>query len=249
MDFTYKAYKGMIEKLLDKNYEISDYKNYKEKKKVVILRHDIDTSLEKALRIAEIEKELNVYSTYFILLSTDFYNINSEKSLKIVKEIKRLGGKIGLHFDEKKYKINDQEDYIKYVNYELDILSSILNEKIDIVSMHRPSKEFLEMDLEIPNVINSYQKVFFNKFKYISDSRMNWRENVEEIIEKNQYKALHILIHPFWYEENEKTMEEKLKIFLNGAIWERYNSLNENIRNFEEILSKEILNDYQKVWV
>ncbi|EES62917.1 polysaccharide deacetylase family protein [Fusobacterium varium] len=247
MDFTYKAYKGMIEKLLDKNYEISDYKNYKEKKKVVILRHDIDTSLEKALRIAEIEKELNVYSTYFILLSTDFYNINSEKSLKIVKEIKRLGGKIGLHFDEKKYKINDQEDYIKYVNYELDILSSILNEKIDIVSMHRPSKEFLEMDLEIPNVINSYQKVFFNKFKYISDSRMNWRENVEEIIEKNQYKALHILIHPFWYEENEKTMEEKLKIFLNGAIWERYNSLNENIRNFEEILSKEILNDYQKV--
>lgn len=232
MDFTYKAYKGMIEKLLDKNYEISDYKNYKEKKKVVILRHDIDTSLEKALRIAEIEKELNVYSTYFILLSTDFYNINSEKSLKIVKEIKRLGGKIGLHFDEKKYKINDQEDYIKYVNYELDILSSILNEKIDIVSMHRPSKEFLEMDLEIPNVINSYQKVFFNKFKYISDSRMNWRENVEEIIEKNQYKALHILIHPFWYEENEKTMEEKLKIFLNGAIWERYNSLNENIRNF-----------------
>ena len=249
MDFTYKAYKGMIEKLLDKNYEISDYKNYKEKKKVVILRHDIDTSLEKALRIAEIEKELNIYSTYFILLSTDFYNINSEKSLKIVKEIKRLGGKIGLHFDEKKYKINAQEDYIKYVNYELNILSRILNEKIDIVSMHRPSKEFLEMDLEIPNVINSYQKVFFNKFKYISDSRMNWRENVEEIIEKNQYKALHILTHPFWYEENEKTMEEKLKIFLNSATLERYNSLNENIRNFEEILSKEILNDYQKIWV
>lgn len=247
MDFTYKAYKGMIEKLLDKNYEISDYKNYKEKKKVVILRHDIDTSLEKALRIAEIEKELNIYSTYFILLSTDFYNINSEKSLKIVKEIKRLGGKIGLHFDEKKYKINAQEDYIKYVNYELNILSRILNEKIDIVSMHRPSKEFLEMDLEIPNVINSYQKVFFNKFKYISDSRMNWRENVEEIIEKNQYKALHILTHPFWYEENEKTMEEKLKIFLNSATLERYNSLNENIRNFEEILSKEILNDYQKI--
>lgn len=247
MDFTYKAYKGMIEKLLDKNYEISDYKNYKEKKKVVILRHDIDTSLEKALRIAEIEKELNVYSTYFILLNTDFYNINSEKSLKIVKEIKRLGGKIGLHFDEKKYKINSQKDYIKYVNYELNILSRILNEKIDIVSMHRPSKEFLEMDLEIPNVINSYQKVFFNKFKYISDSRMNWRESVEEIIEKNQYKALHILTHPFWYEENEKTMEEKLKIFLNSATLERYNSLNENIKNFEEILSKEILNDYQKI--
>ncbi len=247
MDFTYKAYKEMIKKLLDKGYEISDYKNYKEKKKVVILRHDIDTSLEKALRIAEVEKELNVNSTYFILLSTDFYNINSEKSLRILKEIKRLGGKIGLHFDEKKYKISDKEEYIKYVNYELDILSKILNEKVDIVSMHRPSKEFLEMNLEIPNVINSYQKVFFNKFKYVSDSRMNWRENIEEIIENNQYKALHILTHPFWYEENEKTMEEKLKIFLNNATLERYSSLSENIRNFEEILSKETLNDYEKI--
>lgn len=247
MDFTYKAYKEMVKKLLDKSYEISDYKNYKEKKKVAILRHDIDTSLEKALRTAEIEKELNVYSTYFILLSTDFYNINSEKSLRILKEIKRLGGKIGLHFDEKKYKISDKEDYIKYVNYELDILSKILNERVDIVSMHRPSKEFLEMDLEIPNVINSYQKVFFNKFKYVSDSRMNWRENIEEIIENNQYKALHILTHPFWYEENEKTMEEKLKIFLNNATLERYSSLSENIRNFEEILSKETLNDYGKI--
>ena len=76
---------------------------------------------------------------------------------------------------------------------------------------------------------------------------MNWRENIEEIIENNQYKALHILTHPFWYEENEKTMEEKLKIFLNNATLERYSSLSENIRNFEEILSKETLNDYEKI--
>ena len=51
------------------------------------------------------------------------------------------------------------------------------------------------------------------------------------------------------YEENEKTMEEKLKIFLNNATLERYSSLSENIRNFEEILSKETLNDYGKIWI
>ena len=69
-----------------------------------------------SLGLLKVEKELNVNSTYFILLSTDFYNINSDKSLRILKEIKRLGGKIGLHFDEKKYKISDKEYYIKYVN-------------------------------------------------------------------------------------------------------------------------------------
>ena len=59
--------------------------------------------------------------------------------------------------------------------------------------MHRPSKDFLEMDLEIPNVINSYQKKFFNDFKYVSDSRMSWRENVEEIVDSEKYSQLHIL--------------------------------------------------------
>lgn len=195
--------------------------------------------------MAKLENILGVSAYYFVLLSTDFYNINSEKSLKILKEIRKLGGRIGLHFDEKKYNLKSKEDYIKYVNYELDILSRVLEEKIDVVSMHRPSKDFLEMDLEIPNVINSYQKKFFNDFKYVSDSRMNWRENVEEIIESEKYSQLHILTHPFWYSEKIESMEEKLEQFLKLATKERYESLKENIRDFEQIISKEKLNEYR----
>ena len=164
MEFTYLAYEKLIKQLKKKNYKFCDYINYIDGNKVVILRHDVDTSLNKALEITKLENSLGVSAYYFVLLSTDFYNINSEKSLKILKEIRQLGGKIGLHFDEKKYNLKSKEDYIKYVNYELDILSRVLEEKIDVVSMHRPSKDFLEMDLEIPNVINSYQKKFFNDF-------------------------------------------------------------------------------------
>ncbi|NME35806.1 MULTISPECIES: hypothetical protein [Fusobacterium] len=239
MKFTHEAYKNLINQLKEKKYNFCDYKNYYDKDKVVILRHDIDTSLEKALEIAKIENQLNVSSYFFVLLSTDFYNINSEKSLRILKEIRNLGGKIGLHFDEKKYQIKTKEDYIKYVNYEISILSTILEEKIDVVSMHRPSKDFLEMNLEIPDIINSYQKKFFNDFKYVSDSRMFWRENIEDIIERKNYNNLHILTHPFWYSENEETMEEKLKEFLNKAKIERYESLNDNIRDFQSIIPKE----------
>lgn len=244
MEFTYLAYEKLIRQLEDKGYKFCDYINYKEKNKVVILRHDVDTSLNKALEMTKLENSLGVSAYYFVLLSTDFYNINSEKSLKILKEIRQLGGKIGLHFDEKKYNLKLKEDYIKYINYELDILSRILEEKIDIVSMHRPSKDFLEMDLEIPNVINSYQKKFFNDFKYVSDSRMNWRENIEEIID-SEYSQLHILTHPFWYSKKIESMEEKLEQFLKLAIKERYESLEDNIRDFEQIISKEKLNEYR----
>lgn len=245
MEFTYLAYEKLIKQLKKKNYKFCDYINYIDGNKVVILRHDVDTSLNKALEITKLENSLGVSAYYFVLLSTDFYNINSEKSLKILKEIRQLGGKIGLHFDEKKYNLKSKEDYIKYVNYELDILSRVLEEKIDVVSMHRPSKDFLEMDLEIPNVINSYQKKFFNDFKYVSDSRMNWRENVEEIIDSEKYSQLHILTHPFWYSEKIESMEEKLEQFLRLAIKERYESLVDNIRDFEQIISKEKLNEYR----
>lgn len=245
MEFTYLAYERLIKLLKDKGYKFCDYINYIDENKVVILRHDIDTSLTKALEITKLENRLGVSAYYFVLLSTDFYNINSEKSLKILKEIRQLDGKIGLHFDEKKYNLKSKEDYIKYVNYELDILSRVLEEKIDVVSMHRPSKDFLEMDLEIPNVVNSYQKKFFNDFKYVSDSRMNWRENVEEIIDNEKYNQLHILTHPFWYSEKIENMEEKLEQFLKLAIKERYESLEDNIRDFEKIISREKLNEYR----
>lgn len=245
MKFTYAAYKNMINLLKKNKYDFCDYIDYPTKEKAVILRHDIDTSLEKALELAKVENKLGVSSYYFVLLSTDFYNINSKKSIEILKEIESLGGKIGLHFDEVKYSMKTKEDYIKYVTYEMNILSEILEEKINVVSMHRPSKEFLEMDLEIPNIINSYQKKFFNDFKYISDSRMYWRENAEEVISSNDFKQLHILTHAFWYSELEETMENKLEKFLKKAIVERYNSLEDNIRDFDQIVRKEVLNEYR----
>lgn len=239
MEFTYLAYRNLIKQLKDKGYSFSDYINYKDKNRSVILRHDVDISLNKAFEMAKLENELGISAYYFILLSTDFYNINSEKSLSILKNIKQLGGRIGLHFDEKKYNINSENDYIKYVNYELEILSRILGEKVTTVSMHRPSKKFLDMDLEIPNVINSYQKKFFNEFKYVSDSRMSWRENIKEIIDSEKYNQFHILIHPFWYDIEEEKIEEKLKRFIEYSKEERYKSLENNISNLKEILRKE----------
>lgn len=103
MKFTYEAYENMILSLKKNNYEIVDYKNYEGKERIVILRHDVDFSLEKALEMAELENKLNVSAIYFVLLSTDFYNVASKKSIEIIKKIINSGGTIGLHFDEQKY--------------------------------------------------------------------------------------------------------------------------------------------------
>ena len=61
------------------------------------------------------------------------------------------------------------------------ILEDVLNIPIDTVSMHRPSKRTWEEAFIVPKMIRSYGTEFFNDLKYLSDSHMRWREDVDTI--------------------------------------------------------------------
>lgn len=79
MKFTYDAYKNMILLLEEHGYTFCNYLNYKRYDKSVIMRHDVDNDLEKALKFSEIEYEMGISSTYFVLVTSNFYNIFSKK--------------------------------------------------------------------------------------------------------------------------------------------------------------------------
>ena len=103
MDFTYKAYEKMVTLLRKNGYVFSKYKdNRMPNLKTVIMRHDVDMDLNKALRMAVFENQLGITSTYYVLISSDFYNAFSKNSVNIMKQIMNLGHDIGLHFDEQK---------------------------------------------------------------------------------------------------------------------------------------------------
>ncbi|MCQ2451381.1 MAG: hypothetical protein MJ080_05345 [Clostridia bacterium] len=240
MKFTYSAYSDLVGFLNKNGYAFKDYQNHSDFKKCVIFRHDIDYSIEKSLELAKLENKLNVKSTYFVLLTTDFYNVFSKKNIAMLKEIINLGHTIGLHFDEMNYPdiVGNESKIIKKIKYEADTLSGLLDYKIRCVSMHRPSRNILDANLEIPGLINSYSSVFFNDFKYLSDSRRNWREPVEEIIKSQKFDKLHILTHAFWYNDDELSMNETLNGFISSAKEERYNTLNNNFTNLKKIINK-----------
>lgn len=242
MKFTIGAYEQLLELLRGNGYDFCLYQESEQQRKTVILRHDIDFSIEKALEMAKVETRLGIKSTYFVLLSTNFYNIFSKQSHEKLKQIMLLGHEIGLHFDEKKFDIKTAEDMKQHVVFETDILSRLLNQKVNVISMHRPSKIILENDLQFEHLINSYSSKYFNGMKYISDSRMHWRENPIEAIESGRYQKLHILTHPFWYSTVLETMEWKLKSFLHQSIHERYDYINENFRDFEQVIDRKEIN-------
>ena len=103
MEFTYTAYRELLDFLRQGGYAFTDYHDYQSYPRCVILRHDIDNSLPQALRLAEIEAEEGVKSTWFVLLRTDFYNPASAASQRILRRLGELGHEIGLHFDEMAY--------------------------------------------------------------------------------------------------------------------------------------------------
>lgn len=239
MKFTFEAYNALINELHKNDYTIANYHNYQETEKCAILRHDVDYSMEKALEMAEYENKIGVKSTYFVLLTSDFYNLLSKKNQDIIYKIMKCGHGIGLHFDEMRY---DEHEKVKtgvklLIEREAQLLSEILGFHIKSVSMHRPSKETLDADYHFDNgLVNSYGKEFFHEFKYVSDSRMRWRENVDEIINSNQHKRIHILTHAFWYNHEEQTMKKIIEKFINEGKQDRYNTLNDNITDLDSIL-------------
>lgn len=235
MQFTFEDYSELIKLIKKQGYTISNYIDYENYEKVVIIKHDVDMSLNRALKMAEFENQLGIKSVYNILLCSDFYNPYSKKNMQCIKRIEELGHEIYFHFDEVRYSGNISAN----IDKEIDILEKLIEGSVDSVSMHRPSEQTLQADLVIHGgkIVNSYSKQFFKEFKYISDSRRSWREDPKMVITCGQYDKIHILTHPIWYTEKEEDIAMRLRSFVDEAAEERYETLKENIRDLDSVFN------------
>ena len=165
MNFTYDAYRGMVSLLRDMGYPIVGYREGLSMERCAVLRHDVDTTLDKAVQMAEVEAGIGVRSTYFILLTTELYNVASKSGRKAVERILNCGHDIGLHFDETLYPDADNETLARKVKKEADTLAQLCSCEIEAISMHRPSHRMLEGSFHVPGLINVYGKTFFKDYK------------------------------------------------------------------------------------
>jgi hypothetical protein len=222
-DFTYKAYRQIIKKIKenfkiifhnDLFYNSNFYLNDKTNR-YVIIRHDVDFSVDRALELAKIESKNSVYSSYFFLLHSDFYNIFERRSYYKIKEIINLGHKIGLHFDTIFYGVLSKEELINKLNYEKYVMENLFEVKIEVFSLHNPNpdirnynkytiKELANLYPQyfedyIAGMINTYGSVF-RKIDYLSDSNGYYRyKHVNNVIEDQNIRVLQVLFHPDWW--------------------------------------------------
>ncbi len=210
-DFTTDSYRNLLFKA-NQQYTVTDFHNYHSVSNFIILRHDVDFSINRALRLAQIESELGLKSTFLILLHCEFYNVfEKETSLKI-KQIIDMGHEVGLHFDSHFYDIDSLDELEKRLLFEKQILENLFNIKVRVFSFHITNHFTVSCDKEsYGGMVNAYSEYFQKKIGYCSDSNGYWRfKRMEDLIVSKEFACLQFLTHPVWWSEQIESPKERL---------------------------------------
>lgn len=208
--FSYEDYRRIINIIKSTGLQ-ANYREAVKRDKFIIMRHDVEYSVERAYNLSKVEDSMDFSSTYFFQWTNNAYNILSRKNMDMVKDMHERGHVIGLH-----YALNgmtDMEQVKKQIKKEMEILSGMFGFQVDTFSVHRPSKDILRENIKFPEILNAYQDEFFTfaenvteetpvAVKYLSDANHIWRYGYPD--EKNilSHDKVQILVHPFaWTKE------------------------------------------------
>lgn len=224
----------MIEELLSRGYVARGFGDADAAKAHLILRHDIDVSLAHALSIAEVEAEIGVRASYFVLLRSPLYNPFGPRDLTIIHRLRALGHEIGLHFDASLY-ANDWAQLNDAATCECAALEAMTGEPVTTISLHRPAKALLGDKRSLGGRLHAYQPRFFGEMGYCSDSRGAWHHGHpldHDTVAKG--RALHLLTHPVWWTGGaEADVTRRLDMWMSQRMVEIRRELSADIQPYD----------------
>lgn len=165
----------------------------------IILRHDIDLSIQRAYMMALIEKRCGVESTYLVMTTNSAYNPMSIRNRQVLSKISDLGFEVGLHFDPSVYPDMGRREIERKVDLEAEIVSSITGKEVRSLSLHNPS--ISEHYPIFPKFKNAYDKRISSPDRYLSDSLMIFCEDVYDFVKRVDNHPVQLVLHPLHYSE------------------------------------------------
>ncbi len=159
----------------------------------LILRHDVDLSLEAAVRLAEVEAEAGAWSTWFLMTRSVFYNLASDEGEEAISRLRELGGRIAHH--------------AVWPHVDLD------ERFAPIVAWHNPDPEY--MTAAVNGAENVMAAPWFDPEHYRSDSNQHWRHGCpHEQLAAGELEWLQLLTHPEIWAYEGATMRATMESFL-----------------------------------
>ena len=193
MDFTFKKYANIIKTFLDNDYLIIPFSYYIENKDLVlkkslILRHDVDRFPLNALKMAQIEAEMGVKSTYFFRIIPEVFKPD------IISQIADLGHEIGYHYEDLSLCSGNLEESIEHFKTKLALLRNYY--PIKTICMHgSPLSKWdnktiwKTYDYKAFGILGDTSlDVNYDNFFYVSDNGRAWNRKSVSVRDKVETK-------------------------------------------------------------
>lgn len=177
LDFTHKKYAELCSAISNSSYlsmSVGKYLCEGTKNKVIILRHDVDCKIKNSLKIAKIEREEGLTSTYYIRMARKVFKPDT------IREIGELGHEIGYHYEVLDKAKGNYEKAIEIFKDELTELRKICD--VGTICMHgNPLTRWDNRDLwkhynfkEFGINGEAYLSIDYSDVVYFSDTGRTW---------------------------------------------------------------------------
>ena len=192
--FSLQHYRELLESASDAGYRWSTF-DQEPQAGDILLRHDVDLSLDAALEMAELEAELGARSTYLLMTQSVFYNLGSSQGRRALNRLRELEHGVGLH--------------AVWPNLELD-------DRFDpVVAWHNPDPDY--MSEPVDGAVNVMQPPFFDPEHYRSDSNQSWRHGCpHDDLRAGRFEWLQLLVHPEIWVYPGESMRETMDAMLDA---------------------------------
>ena len=186
-EFTFKSIRNIYTEFISQGYDVMSFREYiknPDKKKVLILRHDVDRFPKQSLKMAKLEHEMGITATYYFRIR------KSTLKPEIIKEIAALGHEIGYHYEN----LTDcRGDFEKsFVDFKNNLLELRKYYPVETICMHGSPMSKWDNKLIWQNY--SYEDfgiigdtsfdIDYNKFFYISDNGWGWNNTKVSVRDK-----------------------------------------------------------------
>jgi hypothetical protein len=156
----------------------------------LLLRHDVDLSLDAALQLAELEAESGAAATYFLMTRSEFYNLASPSGERALARLRELGHRVGLHALWPRVALDERFD--------------------PVVAWHNPDPEYMREPVD--GAVNAMEAPWADVYR--SDSNQHWRQGCpHEELAAGAFERLQLLTHPeIWVYEGSTMRETMLSL-------------------------------------
>jgi len=195
--FSLEHYRELLEAAKEGGYRFTGFDRPPEPGDLII-RHDVDLSLDAAVRMAEVETEAGTWSTWFLMTRSVFYNLLSAEAERAIARLRELGGRVAHH--------------AVWPHVDLDARFE------PIVAWHNPDRAY-QLD-PIDGATNAMGAPWYDPPHFRTDSNQNWRFRdrpghcPHRELARAELDWLHVNIHPEIWVYHGTTMRETMEAFL-----------------------------------